>query len=159
MRRNSIRLKRAHRYAVYIVLALLFLSGAIWACFNHFAEPNEFASASKSTSMKIHGAAAMAMLLLIGMLLNGHAKFAWRARRNRANGSIFLSALAVLAITGYGLYYTGGEQLRACTSWIHLAVGLVLPVLLILHVWLGKKTRQAVQQKKRPHSMAQFDIA
>jgi hypothetical protein len=44
-------------------------------------------------------------------------------RRNRANGSIFLSAFAVLTITGYGLYYAGGERLRAWTSWIHLAVG------------------------------------
>ena len=40
--------------------------------------------------MKIHGAAAMAILVLVGMLLTGHVRFAWRARRNRGNGSLFL---------------------------------------------------------------------
>jgi hypothetical protein len=65
----------------------------------------------------------MAILVLIGMLLNGHVRFAWRARRNRANGSMFLGTFAILTITGYGLYYAGGERLRASTSWIHLAVG------------------------------------
>ena len=74
--------------------------------------------------MKIHGAAAMAILVLVGMLLTGHVRFAWRARRNRGNGSPFLGSFGILTITGYGLYYAGGESLRAWTSWIHLAVGL-----------------------------------
>jgi glucose uptake protein GlcU len=95
--------------------------------------------------MKIHGAAAMAVLVLIGMLLSGHVRFAWRARRNRANGSVFLSAFAVLTITGYGLYYAGGEMLREWTSWIHLALGLALPILLLIHIFLGRRTRPAVQ--------------
>lgn len=92
--------------------------------------------------MKIHGAAAMAILVLIGMLLTAHVRVAWRARRNRGNGSLLLSALAVLTITGYGLYYAGGESLRAWTGWIHLAVGLALPLILVLHVLLGKKQGQ-----------------
>ena len=101
--------------------------------------------------MKIHGAAAMAILVLIGMLLTAHVRFAWRAQRNRPNGTMFLGAFAVLAVTGYGLYYAGGEKLRAWTSWIHLAVGLVLPLLLLIHIRLGKKTRLAVNpQPQKP---------
>jgi hypothetical protein len=99
--------------------------------------------------MKIHGAAAMAVLVLIGMLLSGHVRFAWRARRNRANGSVFLSAFAILTITGYGLYYAGGEGLRAWTSWSHLALGLVLPILLLIHIFLGRRTRPAVQSSPK----------
>jgi hypothetical protein len=99
--------------------------------------------------MKIHGAAAMAILVLIGMLLSGHVRFAWRAGRNRANGSLFLSAFAVLTITGYGLYYAGGERLRAWMSWIHLAVGLALPILLLIHIFLGKRTRPSGQFRTR----------
>ena len=99
--------------------------------------------------MKIHGAAAMAILVLIGMLLSGHVRFAWRARRNRANGSMFLSAFAVLTITGYGLYYVGSERLRAWTSWIHLAVGLALPILMLIHIFLGRRTRSSGQFRTR----------
>jgi hypothetical protein len=98
---------------------------------------------------------AMAILVLIGMLLSGHMKFAWRADRNRANGSIFLSAFAVLTITGYGLYYAGSERLRAWTSWLHLAVGLALPILLLIHVFLGKRTRPFGESRTRSRLASQ----
>ena len=149
-RPDSIRLKRLQRYFLYAVLALLFLSGVAWAYWNYLAaSPGDFETSAKAWAMKIHGAAAMAVLVLIGMLLSAHVRFAWRARRNRANGSIFLSAFAVLAITGYGLYYAGGERLRAWTSWIHLIVGVVLPILLLIHIFLGRRTRRATQSLTR----------
>ena len=151
-RPDSIRLKRLQRYFLYAVLALVFLSGVVWAYWNYLvASPGDFEMSAKAWAMKIHGAAAMAVLVLIGMLLNAHVRFAWRARRNRTNGSIFLSAFAVLIITGYGLYYAGGERLRAWTSWIHLAIGLVLPILLVIHIFLGRRTRPAVQSSTRSH--------
>jgi cation transport ATPase len=149
-RPDSIRLKRLQRYFLYAVLAVVFLSGVAWAYWNYFVTlPNDFEMSAKAWAMKIHGGAAMAVLVLIGMLLNVHVRFAWRARRNRANGSVFLSAFAVLTLTGYGLYYAGGEGLRAWTSWIHLAMGLVLPILLLIHILLGRNTRPTVQSSTR----------
>jgi cbb3-type cytochrome oxidase subunit 3 len=149
-RPDSIRLKSVQRYFLYAVLALLFLSGVAWAYWNYLeASAGNFEISAKAWAMKIHGAAAMAVLVLIGMLLSAHVRFAWRARRNRSNGSVFLSAFAVLIITGYGLYYAGGERLRAWTSWIHLAVGLALPVLLLMHIFLGRRTRSSRQFRAR----------
>ena len=110
----------------------------------------------KASATKLHGAAAMAILVLIGMLLSAHVRFAWRARRNPGDGSLFLGTFGILTITGYGLYYAGGETLRAWTSWIHLAVGLALPVLLLLHIWLGKRTRPTAHRQKRPDSVAKL---
>jgi magnesium-transporting ATPase (P-type) len=145
-RPDSIRLKRLQRYSLYAVLALLFLTGAAWAYWNYLvASPGDFETGAKTWAMKIHGAAAMAVLVLVGMLLSAHVRFAWHARRNRANGSVFLSAFAVLTITGYGLYYAGGERLRTWTSWIHLTVGLALPILLLIHILLGRRTRPSGQ--------------
>jgi len=143
-------LKRLQRYFLYAVLALVFLSGVAWAYWNYFvASPGDFQMTAKAWAMKVHGGAAMAVLVLIGMLLNVHVRFAWRAGRNQINGSVFLSALAILTISGYGLYYAGGERLRAWTSWIHLAVGLVLPVLLLIHILLGRKTRPTVHSSMK----------
>jgi hypothetical protein len=141
-RPDRIRLRRFQRPILYAVLALIFLSGVAWAYWNYLAaSPGEFEMSAKAWAMKIHGAAAMAVLVLVGMLLNEHVRLAWRARRNRANGSVFLSAFAFLTISGYGLYYASGERLRAWTSWIHLVMGLVLPILLLIHIFLGKRTR------------------
>jgi MFS family permease len=153
-------LKRLQRYFLYAVLALLFLSGVAWTYWNYLAaSAGDFEATAKAWAMKIHGAAAMAILVLIGMILSAHVRFAWRARRNRANGSVFLSAFAVLTITGYGLYYAGGERLRAWTSWIHLVVGLVLPILLLIHIFLGRRTRHPVSTRirSRPASRGHQD--
>src|SRR5438046_4081844 len=149
-RPDSIRLKPLQRYFLYAVVALLFFSGVAWAYWNYLAvSPGDFETSAKTWAMKLHGAAAMAILVLIGMLLNGHVRFAWRAARNRANGSVFLSAFGILTITGYSLYYAGGERLRAWTSWIHLAVGLALPILLLIHIFLGRRTRPSGQPRTR----------
>jgi hypothetical protein len=133
------------KYSLYAVLALLFLSGVAWACWNYLWSTGDFEASGKVWAMKIHGAAAMAVLVLVGMLLSVHVRFAWRARRNRANGSVFMGAFAVLTITGHGLYYSGNEALRAWSSWIHLGVGLVLPILLLVHILVGRRTRPVGQ--------------
>ena len=149
-RPDSTRLKRLQRYFLYVVFALLFFSGVAWTYWNYLAaSPDDLETTAKVWAMKIHGAAAMAVLVLIGMLLNGHVRSAWRARRNRANGSVFLSVLAVLTVTGYGLYYAGGEMLREWTSWIHLVIGLLLPILLLIHIFLGRRTRPSGQGRIR----------
>jgi hypothetical protein len=146
-------LKPFHRRLLYGVLALLFFSGATWVYWNYLvSSPGDFEMSAKAWAMKIHGASAMAILVLIGTLLTGHVRFTWRAHRNRGNG-LFLGAFGILTVTGYGLYYAGGETLRTWTSWIHIAVGLALPLLLILHIWLGKRTRPTAQRQKRPLSM------
>jgi hypothetical protein len=156
-RPELIRLKRVQRYFLYAVLALLFVSGVAWSYWNYFiASPGDFEMTAKAWAIRIHGAAAMAILVLVGMLLSGHVRFAWRVRRNRANGSLFLGAFGILTITGYGLYYAGGETLRAWTSWIHVGVGLALPLFLILHIWLGRRTRPATQLEKRPALLAKL---
>ena len=155
-RPDSIRLKHLQRYFLYAVVALLFFSGVAWTYWNYLAvSPGDFETSAKSWAMKIHGAAAMAILVLIGMLLSGHVRFAWRAGRNRPNGSVFLSALAALTMTGHGLYYAGGERLRAWTSWIHLSVGLVLPILLLIHIFLGRRTRPSGQSRTRSRLASQ----
>jgi len=139
------------------VLALLFFSGAAWAYWNDLVPlPGDFEMRAKAWAMKIHGAAAMAILVLVGMLLTGHVRFAWRVRRNRGNGSLFLATFGLLTVTGYALYYAGGETLRAWASWIHLAAGLALPLLLILHIWLGKRTRSAARLQKHPSSVTKL---
>ena len=156
-RPDPIRLKRFQRRFLYTVLALLFLTGTAWAYWNYLVpEPRDPEMSAKTWAMKIHGGAAMAILVLLGMLLASHVPVAWRVRRNRGNGSFFLGVFGILTITGYGLYYAGGESLRAWSSWIHLGVGLVLPLFLIIHIWLGKRTRPASQLRNHPSPVAKL---
>jgi hypothetical protein len=82
--------------------------------------------------LRLHGAAAMAFLVVLGTILPGHAKRAWALRRNctqqvRRNiitGILMLSLVATLVLTGYALYYSGSEELRPYISTCHWAAGL-----------------------------------
>jgi magnesium-transporting ATPase (P-type) len=149
MRRGSIELSRRHEWCVYVVVAAVFLTGAAWAMFHYGAgSPNEFgpSSSAEALLLKAHGAAAMVVLVLLGTLLPLHMKFAWRARRNLRSGLTMLGLLLFLILTGYALYYAGGERLRAWTAAAHLWVGLALPPIVASHVWRGRKT----QSGRRP---------
>jgi hypothetical protein len=46
---------------------------------------------------------------------------------------------AILIVTAFGLYYLGSEMLRPWISDVHIAVGLALPLLLFVHVILGRR--------------------
>ncbi len=88
----------------------------------------------------------MLFLLLLGALIALHVRTSWPSRANRASGIIILATNAVLITTAFGLYYVGSDALRRWTSDIHIAVGLGFPILLALHVFLGKRSQRAAQR-------------
>lgn len=143
MRRNSVKLSRQHRAWLYSVTVALYLTGAVWAWLHYLRAPtDEFAARSpmEPWMLKLHGAGAMLILLVLGTLLPGHVRSAWHARRNRLNGTALLAVFAFLTASGYGLYYFGDERWRSWTSWSHLGMGLALPAIIILHIWTGRRS-------------------
>ncbi len=144
MRRNSIQLSRRHEWFAYGVSAASFGTGAAWAWLHYLVDaPNEFGAPSLAEIwlLKIHGAAAMGICVLLGTLLPLHINFAWRAGRNLRTGLSLLGLLLFLSGTGYGLYYVGGDTLRTWTSQAHLWTGLLFVPLLLIHGWRGRKSR------------------
>ncbi|WP_211464894.1 hypothetical protein [Collimonas silvisoli] len=138
-----IRLSRQHERWIYLIGAILFLSGLGWLIAHNFlAAPGEFGDAhhpSEPWWLRLHGAAAMGFLMVIGSLLPGHIASAWRLRKNHRSGLFMLALVAVLLLTGYGLYYAGDEQSRPWISLIHWIAGTAAAAGLWLHIWLGKR--------------------
>lgn len=143
MLRPPMRLSQTHERWVYVIGGVLFLSGIGWLVAHYFfAPPAEFgetAAPSEPLWLRIHGAAAMASLIALGTLLPGHIALAWKFRQNLSSGFLMLGIAGVLILTGYGLYYAGGEETRPWISLIHWSVGLAAAVGLLLHVLLGKR--------------------
>ena len=141
MKRRGLKLTAGHRWTLYSVSLLLFLSGAAWAWADHLE-----GAASASTAwrdfkpwlLKTHGLSAMAFVLLLGTLLPGHVRRAWRARKNRGQGTFFLAAVSVLTCSGYFLYYLGDENWRNAFSQFHLWLGVISPILMAWHIWSGR---------------------
>lgn len=143
MKRRGIQLSPRHKRWFYSVTITLFLSGAAWVLFGWLAEQDEahaeLIRSLKQWMLKLHGAAAMAFLVALGILIPAHIKRAWRVRRNRTNGVFFVTVMALLVATGYGLYYFGDERWRSAASWIHLILGFAAPALLAWHIWQGRR--------------------
>ena len=89
----------------------------------------------------VHGGAAMAALVLTGMTFEVHMLRAWRSGRNRGSGSVMAAVTAVLIVTAFGLYYSGSDLVRSWVSLIHWGAGLFMPVMLLLHITLGRRMR------------------
>jgi hypothetical protein len=137
-----LRLDPAFRYGIYTAFAVLLLTGAGWLVADRMKETasGEGWQAAAANLLMLHGGAAMATLLLLGALYPLHVRRGWRARRNRITGATMVTFNAALILTAFGLYYLGSEVLRPWASWLHIGVGLALPVLFIVHVIVGRRS-------------------
>lgn len=80
-------------------------------------------------------------LVFFGSLLSSHIRIAWAINQNRLLGATLGGVAITLALTGYGLYYVGGELSRSVASWLHFIFGLSMPVLLWQHIVRGRGLR------------------
>jgi small-conductance mechanosensitive channel len=134
---------------LYAVVAVLFVTGAAWIALDRAVWPE-----TSTSLLRLHGGAAMAMLVLLGALLPVHARVGWRRGKNQASGLVMLAVNTVLVVTAFGLYYTGSEVLRRWTSELHILVGFALPLLVAGHVLLGRRARRA-GARERPATRRQ----
>ena len=150
MKRRGLQLSRRHRWSIYVVGLALLLTGLAWAWLHRLEETgtaNGFWREINPRLMNTHGIAAVGFVLLLGTLLPIHVRHSWHARRNRANGVFFLTAVSILTLTGYALYYLGNEKLRALCSDVHFWLGAAVPLLLIWHIWSGHRATKTNASK------------
>lgn len=133
------QLEPGFRAALYGAFVVLFATGAAWFAIDALQETPGAWAEMTTILLMVHGGAAMALLLFFGVLFTEHVLPSWRFGRNRASGTIMLALNAILILTAFGLYYLGSERLRRWTSDLHFGLGLALPVLLLLHVVLGRR--------------------
>ncbi|MFZ6816134.1 DUF4405 domain-containing protein [Undibacterium sp. Rencai35W] len=143
-RHQHFRLERWHRISLYLLGSLLSASGLVWLI-AHFLlkHRNEFGDSVhplEHPAMQVHGALAMLTCFAIGTLLQMHIRRAHRAHRNRWSGWSMISVLGWLVLSGYALYYLASEESRVIWSVGHWSIGLALPLLLILHIVLGRRS-------------------
>jgi cation transport ATPase len=145
-RENHIRLSPRHLLILHLVACILVVSGgaaALQDILDSLGQDHLLPMSFKSWALAVHGGAAMIFLVLLGTLLPTHVVRAWRSGRNRLSGVALLVAIGLLVVSGYGLYYFGGDRLRSVTQWTHLGLGILEPILFIMHLILGRRTRPA----------------
>jgi hypothetical protein len=148
------RLSRGHLGWVYSSTALLFLTGALWLLFHYFVHVHgEFGARPhplESWWLRLHGAAAMLVLIVLGSLLPIHVRRGWHHRKNIIAGCTLVTVASVLVLSGYALYYFGGEEARPWISALHWVLGLAAPLVLVWHIRLGREARSTQHVPSAP---------
>jgi hypothetical protein len=124
-----------------VAFSTLFLTGAGWlvADWQKGISGDEIWQQIVAYLLMVHGGAAMVTLSLLGALIPLHVLRAWRRGKNRLSGSFAFALNAGLIVTAFGLYYLGSEIVRPWMTWIHIAAGLSLALLLPVHIVLGRR--------------------
>src|SRR5262245_10364189 len=107
-------LSRRLRVVVQAILAAIALSGGAWLAVEYmpvlFSGGEREARAVKAWSLKLHGAAAMGVLVCFGWVLSTHVGMAWRTRCHRVSGAAMVGSIVLLGVSGYGLYYASDDM-------------------------------------------------
>lgn len=149
-----IRIGHRHRRVLHGVFLGTWLTGMLWLLFHHFLTvPGPLGPTPHPLEqwwLRLHGGFAFAMLVAVGSVLPVHARMAWQRNRNRPTGLVLQAWLAWLAATGYGLYYFSSESTETWLPPLHWLPGLALPVVLALHVRLGRRAGLPARDRHRP---------
>ena len=143
MTRHAHRLIPWQRLTLYASGALLMATGVAWLAVHYSlgsgSGPDALPHPIEAWAMRLHGLAAYGGLFALGVIAAGHVPQGWRlsARHRwshqRSSGVTLCSLGAVLALTGYLLYYFAPESIRPALGWVHTSVGLVTALLLLSH--------------------------
>ena len=146
MRIISIKIPQKHRLFLFLFLATSWVTGITFYILNRWFMVEGMFGPEKHpwqfTILQIHGIAAFGMLMAYGAILANHVPQSWKANRLRGIGVLLLTAFSSQVITAYLLYYLANENGRTITSNIHTIIGLILPLILGIHIWLGIKTKR-----------------
>jgi hypothetical protein len=144
-RAKSLRapLPRWQRWGIYGLTSALLLSGSAWLVCEHFiriqAEFGAEHSPWQHRWLVLHGALAMPMLWLVGVLWTAHIKRGWVQQKNRITGGALIAVFTMLALSATLLYYLSDDQWRELSSVAHWVLGLALMVVLPGHIIWGRR--------------------
>lgn len=132
------------RHAVFASAGVLALTGLWWLGVHFLVAQSDDGlaqSAYKLWAIRVHAAAALCTLVMVGSLIPLHMRAAWHTRKNRVSGAAVAGVMVLLALTGYALGYASDGLARQWSAWSHWAVGAASPMMLLVHVLLGQRTR------------------
>lgn len=142
----SLRVPKSIKRLLIISLTASFVSGCLFFVLNTWITIEGDFGPEKHpwqfSTLKIHAAAAFAMMLLYGAFWGSHVPLAWRTKKSRNSGIGITVFIAIQIVSAYLLYYLANEFARSLTGWIHISVGLSLPIILALHIRAAKRSKR-----------------
>lgn len=146
MAKISKTIPQGYRYFFYVVVSCCFFSGtSFWLIREFFQIEGEFGIEPHSWQyplLQLHGLMAFLMLMAIGAVITGHVTTTWYGQRAKKSGIALLTGISFSVISAYILYYWVSEETQEWLALLHLVFGCLLPILLILHITIARRTRK-----------------
>ena len=141
LKRPTHRLPRWQRRTLTLSGALLLATGIAWlpVHYGFGAGAGELPHPVEAWMLRLHGAAAFVALFCAGVLAAAHIPQGWRLsghrrwRTQRWTGLWLCALTALLAVSGWLLYYCAPETVRPMLGGVHAALGVSMAGLLLGH--------------------------
>ena len=92
-----------------------------------------------------HGVTAYLFVMLFGAVMPVYIKSGWKTKRNRISGSLMVTVMSLLIISGLFLYY--GVDTREAALWVHWVIGGGLALLFPAHYLLGRRVNHSTRKQ------------
>ena len=120
----------------HIIFLVCAISGVLYILVHEFEV--SLLAVENHSLLIAHGVSAYLFVLLFGAVMPTHIKAAWKAKRNRISGSLMITVMSVLLISGLFLYYA--DETRDAALWVHWVIGSGLVLLFPFHFIAGRRT-------------------
>jgi len=130
------RMSLGLRSAVIVAFGALWLTGCLWLVLHYFfPQPSDFGAVEHPWSpaiLRIHGWIAVSGVFLLGWITARHVSDRWPQMIKRVSGISMATVAAILAVTGYALYYTTG-RVHDLAGVAHEIIGVAALVFALTH--------------------------
>jgi hypothetical protein len=142
------RMPRRQRLAVYAVCTLLWATGIGWLVLDQFfARQEQFGRTPhplESPLLLAHGILAIASAYLLGWVSARHVLLWWTAGLRRVSGTVFATLMAILALTGFALFFLSSDRWQRFAQLAHEALGVGIVLFALQHWLLARRGQTAV---------------
>lgn len=143
-----------HRLGLTITLAVTWGTGIVLIWARSFGrEEGAFGLANhwvEFPARALHGWLAFVCLMALGMMVPLHIRSGWMTGARRGSALTMTFTAMGLIVTGWGLYYAGGDALRQGLIFTHSGLGLLFLPLFFLHSRRTKKSEKSHVVNKDP---------
>lgn len=150
---RGIRLTAYHERWIHAVLMAVYVTGIAWMVLHYGVNRGNALETPwhvvETWTLRAHGAAAMATLIAFGSMLPAHVPGAWKLRRNFASGAGVLATMLLLIATGWLLYYSSDERMRAWSSYLHMGLGVAGPLAFLWHLTYRRKVARVLPKAEQ----------
>ena len=125
------------RRTLYLIGIAVWTTGVLYWTFDKYMLRHSDAGLSENPLqvwwLRLHAATAMAAVWVFGYLCAIHVQRNWTGGVRRNSGALLVSVFALLALSGYLIYYVEADRPLATLLQAHWLLGLFAPLVFLLH--------------------------